>query len=326
MSGLFAFLLLLSILSLLIGLIKPSIFNRLFKKEMTRKKVATIFGVASFVLFFVTGLTADDVPTTNRQNKEIAQNNIAVEQNENEIVEDNTEQENQDTEKSEEENNDQPADEPSDNNSIYYQVIEVVDGDTVKVNIDGTIETLRLIGIDTPETVHPSKPVECFGIEASNKAKSTLNNKRVSLESDPTQGDRDKYSRLLRYVILEDGTNFNKMMISQGYAYEYTYSTPYKYQSEFKQAQSNAQNSKLGLWADGVCEDETPPAEEPNPPADEQSDGYKWYVSSHWSSKQYYCETDDGWKSLSEKYLKVYDSEAALLADFPSHTLHEPGQ
>jgi hypothetical protein len=114
------------------------------------------------------------------------------------------------------------------------------------------------------------------------------------------------------------------MMISQGYAYEYTYSTPYKYQSEFKQAQVNAQNLKLGLWADGVCENEAPPEEEPNPPADEQSDGYKWYVSSHYSSKQYYCETDDGWKSLSERYLKEYNSEAELLNDFPNHTLHEP--
>ncbi len=135
-----------------------------------------------------------------------------------------------------------------------YDVVKVIDGDTVVVKINGVNETLRLIGIDTPETVHPSKPVECFGIEASNKAKELLNNKSVKLENDSTQGERGKYGRLLRYVFLEDGTNFNKLMISEGYAYEYTYNVPYKYQTEFKQAEQEARENKKGLWADGVCD------------------------------------------------------------------------
>lgn len=119
----------------------------------------------------------------------------------------------------------------------FYNVIKVVDGDTLSVNIDGKTQTLRLIGIDTPETVHPSKPVECFGIEASNKAKQILNGQSVRIEKDQTQGDYDKYNRLLAYVFLRDGTNFNQMMIEEGYAYEYTYNLPYKYQFEFKQAE-----------------------------------------------------------------------------------------
>lgn len=206
------------------------------------------------------------------------------------------------------------------NASATYNVVEVVDGDTVKLNINGTIETVRLIGIDTPETVHPSKPVECFGIEASNKAKTTLTGKTVTFETDASQGTRDKYGRLLGYIILSNGTNFNKMMIEQGYAYEYTYSTPYKYQSAFKTAEQNARTSGAGLWAEGVCDEQSTTSESTT-----TSSG-KWYVSSHYSSKYYYCEESDGWKSLSEKYLKVYDSEAALLADFPSHTLHESCQ
>jgi micrococcal nuclease len=60
-----------------------------------------------------------------------------------------------------------------------YKVVSVVDGDTIKLNIKGTVETIRLIGIDTPETVHPSKPVECMGMEASNKAKELLLGKIV---------------------------------------------------------------------------------------------------------------------------------------------------
>lgn len=144
-----------------------------------------------------------------------------------------------------------------------YLVTKVVDGDTLTISKDGTSVTLRLIGIDTPETVHPSKPVECFGTEASNKAKSLLSGKYITLETDDSQGTYDKYQRMLAYVYLPDGTMFNKYMISEGYAYEYTYGTPYKYQSEFKQAQNSAKQDKKGLWADGVCEEETTPTSTP---------------------------------------------------------------
>lgn len=140
----------------------------------------------------------------------------------------------------------------------YYPITKVIDGDTISVNINGTIETLRLIGINSPESVDPRKPVECFGIEASNKAKELLTNKKVRLKNDLTQGEKDKYGRLLRYVWMEDGTFFNKKMISDGYAFEYTYNTPYKYQSEFKQAELEAKTAKKGLWAYNVCVQESP--------------------------------------------------------------------
>lgn len=140
-------------------------------------------------------------------------------------------------------------------NSQLYEVVRVVDGDTVVVDINGKDESLRLIGIDTPETVHPSKPVECFGIEASDKAKQTLNGQKVYLETDSTQAERDKYNRLLMYIILQDGTNFNKMMIREGYAFEYTYgSNPYKYQTEFQYAQKQAEHDEIGLWSGDACE------------------------------------------------------------------------
>lgn len=129
-----------------------------------------------------------------------------------------------------------------------YSVVRVVDGDTIDVIIDGKTERLRLIGINTPETVDPRKPVECFGREASNRAKELFDSKSVSLESDSSQGERDKYGRLLRYVFLENGSNFNLKMIEEGYAYEYTYDGPYKYQQEFKLAQKKAETDKSGLW------------------------------------------------------------------------------
>ncbi len=143
-------------------------------------------------------------------------------------------------------------------NNSFYKVTKVIDGDTVNMEKDGKSENIRLIGIDTPETVDPRKPVQCFGKEASSKAREILMGKRVALEEDPTQGDRDKYGRLLRFVFLDDGTNFNKFMIDEGYAYEYTYqNNPYKYQAEFKNVEKVARESKKGLWADGACSSPT---------------------------------------------------------------------
>lgn len=143
--------------------------------------------------------------------------------------------------------------EPEKQAPVLYSVIKVIDGDTLSVDIDGKIEVLRLIGINTPETVDPRKTVECFGKEASAKAKELLTGKRVRLEADPTQGERDKYGRLLRYVFLEDGNFFNDAMIREGYAYEYTYSAPYKYQDQFNEAEKEARDKKFGLWADDTC-------------------------------------------------------------------------
>src|SRR3989344_747480 len=134
------------------------------------------------------------------------------------------------------------------------QVIKVVDGDTVTVSFSGKNETIRIIGINTPETVDPRKSVECFGQKASDKAKEQLNGKTVQLEADATQGERDKYNRLLRFVWLDNGTvDFGAVMIQEGYAYEYTYSTPYTYQTKYKELQKEAEQNKRGLWADNAC-------------------------------------------------------------------------
>jgi micrococcal nuclease len=137
--------------------------------------------------------------------------------------------------------------------SNLYEVVRVVDGDTIVVKIEDKEETIRLIGIDSPESVDPRKSVECFSKEASAKAKELIEGKKITLEIDPTQDDKDKYNRLLRYVFLEDGTFINKKLIEDGYAFEYTYEKPYKYQSEFKEAQKNAEINKNGLWAENAC-------------------------------------------------------------------------
>jgi len=138
--------------------------------------------------------------------------------------------------------------------SDLYKVIKIVDGDTIEVQSkDSEKFTLRLIGLDTPETKDPRKPVECFGTEASKRAEDLLLDKKVYLLADESQDNTDKYDRLLRYIIREDGYFFNLNMIADGYANEYTYQVPYQFSEEFKAAESSAVKDELGLFGQ-ACE------------------------------------------------------------------------
>jgi micrococcal nuclease len=119
--------------------------------------------------------------------------------------------------------------------------------------MNGADEKVRLIGINTPETVDPRVPVQCFGKEAGERMKELADGKIVRLEYDETQNTRDIYSRLLAYVYLEDGEMLNRKMLAEGYAYEYSYMLPYKYQNEFRDHQSFAKSTSRGLWAPDTC-------------------------------------------------------------------------
>ena len=141
----------------------------------------------------------------------------------------------------------------SESTSTPYKVVKVIDGDTIDVMIGTTTERLRIIGIDTPETKDLRKVVQCFGAEASNEAHKVLGGKNVFLERDFTQGNRDKYNRLLRYVYFEDHNSFELHMIKNGFAHEYTYYMPYKYQKEYKMAELEARTKEVGLWAKDTC-------------------------------------------------------------------------
>ncbi len=127
----------------------------------------------------------------------------------------------------------------------YHLCSRVVDGDTIIVNIDGKKERIRLIGVDTPETKHPSKPVQYFGKEATAFTKSMIESKKVMLGYDYQL--RDKYDRLLAYVYLEDGTFLNAEIIKQGYGFAYT-KFNFKYLEEFRQYEKDARENKRGLW------------------------------------------------------------------------------
>lgn len=134
-----------------------------------------------------------------------------------------------------------------------YKVARVVDGDTVDVIIDGKTERIRLIGMDTPETVDPNLPVQCYGPEADRKARGILTGKSVYIEVDKSQSDKDRYNRLLRHIYLEDKTNFSEIMIREGYAVEYTFGNPHKYQANYKSAEKDAKENYRGLWSTSTC-------------------------------------------------------------------------
>jgi len=233
MPYLFLFTLFLSITILIVGLIRPLIFKKVIRVIPKRKTIALICSGTIIFSFIGIGLTAPHVEKENVETPANISEQPIIPQltTSSDIVSPSTNSNVAAPENNKikptvevkfvtpEETVSVPAT-PTNQQYEYYLVSSVVDGDTLKVNINGTIETLRLIGMDTPETVDPRKPVQCFGKEASNKAKELLIGKKVRIEKDSTQGELDKYGRRLVYIYREDGLFYNKYMIEQGYAHE----------------------------------------------------------------------------------------------------------
>ena len=132
--------------------------------------------------------------------------------------------------------------------SELRKVIRVVDGDTIVVSPN---EKVRLIGVDTPETVHPKKAVACFGKQAKQFAHDAVEGKTIRLVLDKVNTERlhkDRYGRTLAYVFLENGTMLNRELIREGYAHAYT-RFPFRYLVEFRQIERAARTQGLGLWS-----------------------------------------------------------------------------
>lgn len=128
-------------------------------------------------------------------------------------------------------------------NNIFL-ITRVVDGDTIELESG---EKVRYIGVNTPETVDPNQPTQCFGPESSKRNKELVEGKKVKLEKDVS--DKDKYGRLLRYVYLTDGTFVNLVLVREGYANVATYPPDVKFQNQFLQAEKEASDKNLGLWS-----------------------------------------------------------------------------
>lgn len=132
-----------------------------------------------------------------------------------------------------------------------YAIDHFVDGDTIAVNMNGKVENIRFVGVDTPETHKPNTPVQCYGSAAAAYTKNRIGSDRVRLVSDSLSTNRDRYNRLLRYVYLTDGTDLNEALIQNGYGFYYPY-FPFSKSAQFSSDEQTAIATKKGLW--GACQ------------------------------------------------------------------------
>lgn len=129
-----------------------------------------------------------------------------------------------------------------------YSINHFIDGDTIAVNMNGNAETVRLIGVDTPETHKPNTPVQCYGPQAAAYTQRLIGQGRVRLTADSLSTNRDRYNRLLRYVYLADGRLLNEVLIQQGYGFYYPY-FPFTKARQFAADEQGAMDQKIGLWS-----------------------------------------------------------------------------
>lgn len=141
--------------------------------------------------------------------------------------------------------------------SVYAERKEVtfescVDGDTIKVLIDGKKTTVRFLAVDTPETKHPKKGVEPYGKEASDYTCNRIKTaKKLEIEYDDGSSKTDKYARALGWIFTDDSL-LQKELIQKGYAkVAYLYGD-YKYTEELQKEEEKAKKSKLGIWSDEI--------------------------------------------------------------------------
>lgn len=174
-----------------------------------------------------------------------------------------------------------------------YPVLGVVDGDTIDVQIGGQRVRVRYIGINTPETVHPTRGAECFGAEASARNKALVSGQFVRLEKDVSE--TDKYGRLLRYVYVDDFM-VNEMLVAEGYANVSTYPPDVRYTERFRTAEAAARAAGKGLWGAGCELYQSPSSQEGGAaaaPADASACTIKGNIAQETSERIYHipgCE------------------------------------
>jgi micrococcal nuclease len=132
--------------------------------------------------------------------------------------------------------------------TAQWTVVDVLDGDTIRVARGEDTDTVRLLGINTPETHHPRKPVECFGPEAAAYTDAQLRGRAVELEADIEE--RDRYDRRLAYVIV-DGERFNDELVRRGYARLLVIEPNHAHARAMLQEELDAKRAGRGLW--GEC-------------------------------------------------------------------------
>lgn len=187
------------------------------------------------------------------------------------------------------------------------QVLYAVDGDTIWVDIDGTREKIRFVGVNTPELARDGKPAEFMAEEAKNFTSNALKDKEIYLEKDVT--DRDKYDRMLRYIWLEKPTSnptkedieekiLNGILVKKGYAYSNYYKPDTKYQKYLDKIEKSAQNKTLGIWSDPT-----------NPIISKEDVGESYLIKGNKNSKVYHLPEWDSYDTIKEKNAVYFETE-----------------
>jgi micrococcal nuclease len=176
----------------------------------------------------------------------------------------------------------------------WVLVTKVVDGDTVHVGRGWRKTTVQFLGVDTPETVHPDKPVEFLGPEVSEFTKKTLRGKKVRLEFEPLN-QKDKYGRLLAYVYLSDGSLFNAELIKRGYARVIAPSY-LRYYDEFHNYEREAVAGSRGIWATKLKNTEFPSEKVGK-------------IIGNLKSKIYHLPSQANYEKIKEENRAYFDSE-----------------
>ncbi|MFC1700382.1 thermonuclease family protein [Patescibacteria group bacterium] len=190
------------------------------------KRVAIIFGVVYYsLIFIIISSIAFNKPSTPSQESRTNETEI-TQQTEEAVIADN------------------------DTEAEKYEVLSVTDGDTIRIDYNGVSTPLRLIGIDTPEINHPSEPIQCYGVEASQRLKDMLLGQYIEIEKDVSE--RDTYDRLLRYVWL-NGELINEKLVREGYALASSYPPDIKYQDRINIAEREAREVLRGFWSPSTC-------------------------------------------------------------------------
>jgi micrococcal nuclease len=148
---------------------------------------------------------------------------------------------------------DATADDATADGQVEGRVSRVIDGDTLDIVVAGETRRVRLLGVDTPESVHPTEPVECYGPEASAFLRALVEGQTVRLAADPSQDAVDRYDRWLGLIWLDDGTLVNHELIAQGYATAFITRPPHARSTAFRDAEDQARAAGLGMWAADAC-------------------------------------------------------------------------
>jgi micrococcal nuclease len=286
MEGIFVFIFFGASICFLIGLLSPSTFQGIFdifNQDSTRKNNIILWLSVVFIsIFFIGGVSDDDAQAVlEEENKNLKEQLIDAEKHIN-TLESKDEDKMQEVSKGGEIiSSTKPQDDEveKEREEEVFRVKNVIDGDTIKLE-NGDV--IRYIGINTPETKHPSKPQECFGQEASKKNEELVEGKEVTLVKDVSETDR--YNRLLRYVYVED-IFVNDYLVKQGFANASSYPPDVKYQDQFRESEQDARENKRGLWADDACAVE----QEPEPVTTSTPTPAKTTVPST-SSGSYACD------------------------------------